>query len=70
MSSEEIQSIISDSDFEAIAIPGTTGSAKKILKDLKKEDERLNSSIESLQNEINDWNTENGANLLACMTYA
>ena len=66
-SSEEIQSIISDSDFEAIAIPETTGSAKNILKDLKKEDERLNSSIESLQNEINDWNTENGANLLACM---
>ena len=34
---------------------------------MKKEDERLNSSIESLQNEINEWNTEHGANLLACM---
>ena len=58
-SSEEVQAIISDSDYEAISIPESEGSAKNILGDLKKEDERLNSSIESLQNEINDWNTEN-----------
>ena len=65
--SEEIQSLISDSDFEAITIPDSKGSAKNILKELKKEDERLNSSIESLQNEIDEWNAKNGANLLACM---
>jgi len=64
---DKVQLIISDIDFDAITTPESSGPANNLLKELTKENTKLISSKESLEQEIETWNKANGANLLACM---
>ncbi|MBJ99597.1 MAG: hypothetical protein CMB48_01115 [Euryarchaeota archaeon] len=65
--SEEIQSTISECDFDAITTPNSSGSAKDLVDNLEKEKEKLITTQESFENEIDSWNSEHGADLLACI---
>ena len=64
---EEIQAIISEFDFDAITIPNSSGSAIDLVNKLEKENKDLISKLETLEGEIESWNSSNGADLLACI---
>ena len=64
---DEVQSIISEYNFESITIPNSSGSAPGLVKELNDEQKNLVSRQENLEKEIDSWNSTNGANLLACI---
>ena len=64
---EEVQPIISESNFDPITIPENSGSAKNLINKLEKENKKMTSTIENLENELENWAQEHGENLLACM---
>ncbi|MBJ23171.1 MAG: hypothetical protein CMB64_00735 [Euryarchaeota archaeon] len=64
---EEVQTIISESSFEAINPQNESGSVKDLIKEFKENKQMMNSKEKSLESEIEEWTTQNGSNLLACI---
>ena len=64
---DKVQNIISESNFDQIAIPEGSGSPELLIETLEKEQGDLTSKMEGLENELEDWSQKHGANLLACM---
>ncbi len=64
---EEVQTIISESSFEAINPQNEHGSTKTLMDELNENIKTMNSKEKSLELEIEEWRNENGPNLLACI---
>ncbi|RAH16141.1 MAG: hypothetical protein CMB56_001530 [Methanobacteriota archaeon] len=64
---EELQNLISESNFENINPPNEVGSVEKLISELTDKKNNIQSEESSLNEDIKLWNEKHGSNLLACI---